>query len=76
MSLAAKTTFVLCCATTAWMVGYVHYQQEAERRQLRLGVERDIERQERRKLRKAQQETQSVEPLLEAAKQGPILQTT
>lgn len=31
MSFAAKTTFAICCATTAWMVGYVHYQQEAER---------------------------------------------
>ncbi|XP_073967817.1 cytochrome c oxidase assembly factor-like [Bombus fervidus] len=76
MSLAAKTTFVLCCATTAYMIGYVHYQQEIERRQLRLGVERDIERQERNKLRKKQQETQLVDPLLETAKQGPILQTT
>lgn len=62
--------------TLAFEIFYNVYFHNFYRRQLRLGVERDIERQERNKLRKTQQETKSVEPLLEAAKQGPILQAT
>ncbi|CAD1481285.1 unnamed protein product [Heterotrigona itama] len=50
MSLASKITFTLCCATSVGMIGYVHYTQEAERKQLEVGVQRDIERQERHKL--------------------------
>ncbi|XP_076764817.1 cytochrome c oxidase assembly factor-like [Xylocopa sonorina] len=50
MSLAAKTTFALCCATTIGIIYYVHHEQEIERKQLRVGVERDIQRQQQRKL--------------------------
>ncbi|XP_076544181.1 cytochrome c oxidase assembly factor-like [Osmia lignaria lignaria] len=50
MSLASKVTFALCCATSIGIAGYVHYKQEYDRKQLHLGVERDIERQERRKV--------------------------
>lgn len=49
MSLASKFTFSICCAITFSIIGFVHYKQEYERKQLHLGVERDIERQERRK---------------------------
>lgn len=49
MSLASKVTFTLCCATSVGMVVYVHFMQEAERKQLEIGVNRDIERQERHK---------------------------
>ncbi|KOC60361.1 hypothetical protein WH47_08749 [Habropoda laboriosa] len=49
MSFAAKTTFALCCATSLGIIVYVHYTQEEERKQLHLGVERDIQRQEARK---------------------------
>ncbi|XP_003700131.1 cytochrome c oxidase assembly factor-like [Megachile rotundata] len=52
MSLASKLTFALCCATSLGIIGYVHYKQEYDRKQLHLGVERDIERQERRKAEK------------------------
>lgn len=31
MSVAAKTVFTLSCVATIGMIGFVHYQQEAER---------------------------------------------
>ncbi|XP_076621711.1 cytochrome c oxidase assembly factor-like [Colletes latitarsis] len=50
MSFAAKTTFALCCVVSFSIIGYVHYRQEYDRKQLHSGVIRDIERQERRKI--------------------------
>lgn len=69
-------TIKLYFAAISGIIFYNVYFHNFYRRQLRLGVERDIERQESNKLKKLQQETQLVEPLVEAAKQGPILQTT
>ncbi|XP_076221974.1 cytochrome c oxidase assembly factor-like [Nomia melanderi] len=79
MSVAAKTTFGLCCLTSIGIIGYVHYRQEYDREQLHLGVVRDRERQERRRiqnlyyleqqaelkkqLQKAQKETSEMEVL-------------
>ncbi|XP_017881678.1 protein PET117 homolog, mitochondrial [Ceratina calcarata] len=50
MSFAAKTTFTLCCSVSIGIIVYVHYNQESQRKQLHLGVERDIQRQEQRKI--------------------------
>ncbi|KAH0949741.1 hypothetical protein HN011_003348 [Eciton burchellii] len=49
MSIASKTTFVLCCVASVGIIYYVHYKQDYDRQQLHLGVIRDIERQQRRK---------------------------
>ncbi|NP_001158281.1 cytochrome c oxidase assembly factor-like [Apis mellifera] len=76
MSLPAKITFALCCATSASIIFYVHYQQEAERKQLEIGVERDIQRQERNKLKSLlKQQTQLTDQLRESSKNEQNLQT-
>ncbi|XP_014478089.1 PREDICTED: protein PET117 homolog, mitochondrial [Dinoponera quadriceps] len=49
MSIASKATFGLCFVVSVGIIGYVHYKQAYDRKQLRLGITRDIERQERRK---------------------------
>ena len=41
----ATLTFIGAILASFGMIGYVHYAQEAERLQLKAGVERDIERQ-------------------------------
>ncbi|XP_011255920.2 protein PET117 homolog, mitochondrial [Camponotus floridanus] len=50
MSTASKVTFGLCCSVSVGIIGYVHYKQAYDREQLHLGVMRDIERRERRKV--------------------------
>lgn len=50
MSTAAKLTFTICCVVSIGTIGYVHYKQQYDREQLHLGVLRDIERQQRRKI--------------------------
>ncbi|KYQ54354.1 hypothetical protein ALC60_06901 [Trachymyrmex zeteki] len=49
MSNASKITFGLCCMSSVGIIGYVHYKQDYDRKQLHLGVIHDIERRERRK---------------------------
>ncbi|PBC34003.1 cytochrome c oxidase assembly factor [Apis cerana cerana] len=78
MSLPAKITFALCCATSASIIFYVHYQQEAEsvQKQLEIGVERDIQRQERNKIKSLlKQQTQLADQLREPSKNEQNLQT-
>ncbi|KAK2588358.1 hypothetical protein KPH14_004373 [Odynerus spinipes] len=50
MSTAAKLTFATCCVVSISIIAYVHYKQHYDREQLHLGVVRDIERQQRRKI--------------------------
>ncbi|CAL7939515.1 unnamed protein product [Xylocopa violacea] len=78
MSLAAKTTFALCCATTIGIIYYVHHEQESARKQLHVGVERDIQRQEQRKqenLFMLEQQKNLTNQLREAQKNEGNLQT-
>ncbi|XP_012537192.1 protein PET117 homolog, mitochondrial [Monomorium pharaonis] len=49
MSSASKITFGICCMSSVGIISYVHYKQAYDRKQLHLGVIRDIERRERRK---------------------------
>ncbi|XP_043466505.1 protein PET117 homolog, mitochondrial [Leptopilina heterotoma] len=49
MSLASKTVFTLSCVATVSTIAYVHYKQQFDQEQLRLGVIRDKENQDRRK---------------------------
>ncbi|XP_076237984.1 cytochrome c oxidase assembly factor-like [Calliopsis andreniformis] len=51
MSVAAKATLGISFLTSAGIIGYVHYRQEYDREQLHQGVVRDLERQERKKIR-------------------------
>ncbi|XP_076683010.1 cytochrome c oxidase assembly factor-like [Andrena cerasifolii] len=51
MSLAAKVTCGTCCAVSFSIIAYVHYKQEYDREQLHLGVIRDVERQERQRIK-------------------------
>ncbi|XP_076172528.1 cytochrome c oxidase assembly factor-like isoform X2 [Ptiloglossa arizonensis] len=72
MSYTAKITFGLCCATSFGIVAYVHYKQEYDRQQLHLGVLRDIEQQERRKIQNVfylQQQRELTKTLQKAEKQ-------
>ncbi|XP_076287649.1 cytochrome c oxidase assembly factor-like isoform X1 [Lasioglossum baleicum] len=50
MSIAAKVTFGICCLSSIGIATYVHYRQEYDRKQLHLGVVRDNELQERRRI--------------------------
>ncbi|XP_076656464.1 cytochrome c oxidase assembly factor-like [Halictus rubicundus] len=50
MSTVSKVTFGLCCLTSISITAYVHYRQEYDRKQLHLGVVRDSELQERRRI--------------------------
>ncbi|KAI1294921.1 Superoxide dismutase [Mn] 1, mitochondrial [Halotydeus destructor] len=52
----ATLTFTGSVVVTLGIIGYVHYAQEAERQQLKAGIERDVERM---KLKKALKETNS-----------------
>ncbi|CAK9806824.1 Protein PET117 homolog, mitochondrial [Anthophora plagiata] len=78
MSVAAKTTFALCCATSLGTMIYVHYMQEEQRKLLHLGVERDIERQEARKRENLyiyEQQQNLAKQLRETHKQNENLET-
>lgn len=50
MSATAKFTLVASIAATSATVFYVHYKQNYDREQLHVGVIKDIERQQRRKV--------------------------
>lgn len=50
MSTTAKIIFSTCCAVSIGIIAYVHFKQQYDREQLHLGVLRDIERQQRRKI--------------------------
>ncbi|KAK9880033.1 hypothetical protein WA026_008549 [Henosepilachna vigintioctopunctata] len=48
MSNVAKVVLGSSCLFSVTVIGYVHYQQAADREQLHQGVLRDIERQQRK----------------------------
>lgn len=50
MSATAKFTLVASIVATSATVFYVHYKQNYDREQLHVGVIKDIERQQRRKV--------------------------
>lgn len=48
-SLASKITLVISCAASLGIVAYVHFKQVDDRKQLHLGIDRDLERQSKKK---------------------------
>lgn len=50
MSTTAKLIFATCCTVSISIIAYVHLKQQYDRQQLHVGVLRDIERQQRRKI--------------------------
>ena len=58
MSVRAKATLVASCCFTGGMVYWVHKNQEEERAALKLGVQKDIERQARRAQNRREQDEQ------------------
>lgn len=49
MSAASKATLVGACISTVGIISFVHWSQQDDRRRLRQGVIKDIERQERKR---------------------------
>ncbi|XP_033333756.1 cytochrome c oxidase assembly factor-like [Megalopta genalis] len=78
MSTASKVTFGLCCLTSISIVIYVHNRQEYDRKQLHLGVVRDKELQERRRIQNLyylQQQNELTKQLKLAESQKKELET-
>ncbi|CRK88117.1 CLUMA_CG001902, isoform A [Clunio marinus] len=53
MSLTSKFVFGSCCAVTFGTIGYVHWKQNFDRKKLKEGVVRDVERQRVREMNKS-----------------------
>eukprot|EP00048_Salpingoeca_helianthica_P019269 m.244643 g.244643 ORF g.244643 m.244643 type:complete len:75 (-) comp32081_c0_seq1:125-349(-) len=58
MSTKAKMIFGGSCVITAAVIAFVHVSQNNEKEALKVGVQKDIERQERKKVNKAELEHQ------------------
>ncbi|XP_011690930.1 PREDICTED: protein PET117 homolog, mitochondrial [Wasmannia auropunctata] len=75
MSSASKVTFGLCCMSSVGIIGYVHYKQAYDRKQLHLGVIRDVERRERRKAENVYVLQQQVELAKELRREAALRQS-
>ncbi|XP_074026940.1 cytochrome c oxidase assembly factor-like [Leptinotarsa decemlineata] len=49
MSLQSKIVLAAACTFSIGIIGYVHYKQQLDRKQLHAGVLKDVERRQRRK---------------------------
>lgn len=63
MSLSSKIVFGTCCLATVSTIAYVHIKQHADRKNLREGVIKDVERQ------KVQQEMKKTMNMFDLQKQ-------
>ncbi|XP_015587447.1 protein PET117 homolog, mitochondrial [Cephus cinctus] len=76
MSFVSKVVLASCCIASVGIIGYVHYKQQYDRDQLRQGVIRDIERQQRQKIQNIYELRQQEELTKKLRKQEMNTETT